>query len=207
MLRALNVDRGVLRLGGREVALTRRHTEVTVVLAAHPQGLTTEELALAVYGEQGKPATVRSELFRLRRVLGPWMRTDRDAVVLRVNADFLNVEALLRSGDPLKAAKGYPGPMVPRSESPGVVARRDELDAWLRRAVIATDDCEALWTWLESSAGREDLQVYKLFLANLSFDDPRRALAASRLSRLRAQLSVVPHPTQVQPLTGPRIAA
>jgi hypothetical protein len=192
VLESLDVDRGLLRVGGREVELTRRHTEIVVLLAGRRSGMTTEELALALYGERGRPGTVRTELFRLRKLIGPWLAAGRDRLSLSIEADFLNVQALLRAGDPRRAAERYPGPLLPRSEAPGVVELREELDAWVRRAVIATEDREALWAWLESSSGRDDRPGLKRFLADLPFDDPRRALAASRLAQLRATLRIVP---------------
>jgi hypothetical protein len=191
VLESLDVDRGVLRVGGREVALTRRHTEIVVLLAAHKTGMTTEELALALYGERGRPGTVRTELFRLRKLVGPWLEAGRDRLKLTISADFLTVQELLRAGAARQAAERYPGPLLPRSEAPGVVELRDELDAWVRSAVIATEDREALWAWLDSSAGRDDGPGLRRFLADLPFDDPRRALAASRLGTLRATLSLV----------------
>jgi hypothetical protein len=191
VLESLDIDRGLLRLGGRELPLTRRHTEIVVLLAAHRTGMTTEELALALYGERGRPGTVRTELFRLRKLMGPWLEAGRDRLTLSIDADFLTVQGLLRSGAPRRAAEHYAGPLLPRSEAPGVVELREELDAWVRRAVIASEDREALWAWLETSSGRDDRPSLKRFLADLPFDDPRRALAASRLAHLRATLSIV----------------
>jgi hypothetical protein len=191
VLESLDVDRGLLRLGAREVALTRRHTEIVVLLAAHRSGMTTEELALALYGERGKPATVRTELCRLRKLIGPCLVAARDRVTVTLEADFLIVQSLLRGGDARRAAERYTGPLLPRSEAPGVVELREELDAWVRRAAIASGDREALWAWLDTSSGRDDRPALTSFLADLPFADPRRALAASRLAQVRARFSVV----------------
>jgi hypothetical protein len=191
VLETLDVDRGLLRLGRRDVPLTRRHTEIVVLLAAHRSGMTTEELALELYGERGKPATVRTELCRLRKLIGPCLAAARDRVTVSIEADFLTVQSLLRSGDARQAAERYPGPLLPRSEAPGVVELREELDAWVRRAALASDDRETLWAWLDTSSGRDDRPALTSFLADLPFDDPRRALAASRLAQVRARLSVV----------------
>jgi hypothetical protein len=191
VLESLDIDRGLLRLSGQDLPLTRRHTEIVVLLGARRTAMTTEELALALYGERGRPGTVRTELFRLRKLMGPWLNAGRDGLTLSIDADFLTVQAHLRAGDPRRAAEQYPGPLLPRSEAPGVVELREELDAWVRRAVIATEDREALWAWLESSSGRDDRPGLKRFLADLPFDDPRRALAASRLGQLRATLRIV----------------
>ena len=188
-LLTLGRDRGLVRLVGREVRLTHRHTEILVLLAASREGLSAEELALALYGETGKPQTVRSEMFRLRKLLGPWIQTEPYRLTLRIEADFLEVGRLLRAGQPREAAQRYRAPLLARSEAPGIVEAREELDSWVRRAAIAAEDCETLWAWLQSSSGRDDLPAWKRFLAKVAYDDPRRTLAAGRLGHLREALA------------------
>jgi hypothetical protein len=189
-LLTLGRDRGLVRLAGRELRLTHRHTEILVLLALSREGLSTEELALALYGETGKPQTVRSEMFRLRKLLGSWIQTEPYRLSLRVEADFFEVARLLRAGEPREAAKRYPAPLLARSEAPGIVEAREELDAWVRRAAIAAEDCETLWAWLQSSSGRDDLPAWKQFLVKVAYDDPRRTLAAARLGQLRQALAL-----------------
>jgi hypothetical protein len=91
----------------------------------------------------------------------------------------------LLEGDARGAAALFEGPVLPRSEAPGVVELRDELDGWIRRTVMAAEDLEALWSWLNTPAGEEDLFAWKRFLSNLPAQDGRRGLAAARLVRLR----------------------
>jgi hypothetical protein len=191
VLDALGRDHGRVHVKGYTVDLSRRHTEILVLLAAHPDGMTTEELALALYGETGRPASVRTELCRLRKSLGPWIHNERKRVRLEIEADFLVVGRLLRAGRAREAAQRYATALLPHSEAPGVVDARDELDAWVRSAVMTSGDREALWAWLESGSGRDDVPAWKRFLADLDFGDPRRALAVSRLGRLRSALTVV----------------
>jgi hypothetical protein len=189
-LLTLGHDRGRLSVGGREVRFSQRHTEILVLLASRPSGMTAEELALALYGESGKPQTVRIELFRLRKLLGSGIETEPYRLTLSVDADFLNVQELLRAGRPRDAAQRYCAPLLPRSEAPGVVEVREQLDAWVRHAVMTSDDREALWAWLQSSSGNDDLPVWKRFLSDLSFEDPRTALAATRVAQLREAFAV-----------------
>jgi hypothetical protein len=186
----LGRDRGLICLGPTEVRLSQRHTEILVLLAGRPAGMSAEGLALALYGEAGKPQTVRTEVFRLRKLLGPGIETEPYRLTLEVEADFLAVRRLLRAGRPREAAQRYPAALLPRSEAPGIVEARDELDAWVRRAVMTTDDREALWAWLESSGGHDDFPAWKRFLSDVAFDDPRRALAASRVAQLRERLAI-----------------
>jgi len=75
--------------------------------------------------------------------------------------------------------------MLPRSQAPGVVCERDTLDRWIRHAVLWGGDQECLWTFVDSTAGRDDLAAWKSVLASLPFEDPRRSLAAAEVGRLR----------------------
>ena len=181
---ALGRDRATVA-GEREVELSLRHSEILALLAASPDGLTAEQLALALYGDRGKPVTARVELSRLRRVLPDWVQTEPYRLVAPVESDFGVVQELLRQGRAPEAAARYRGPLLPRSEAPGIVELQRELDGWIRRAVLAGDDSETLWSWLATSSGAEDLPAWKRFLANVPFDDGRRGLAAARLERLR----------------------
>ena len=192
VLDALGRDRGVVRAAGRPLQLGRRHTELVALLALNPRGMTTEELALGLYGETGRPGSARTELSRLRRALGPWISNDRNRITVAIDADFLCVQRLLRAGRVREAAQRYPAALLPQSEAPGIVEARDELDSWVRSAVMTSGDREALWAWLESGSGADDLPAWKRFLGDLPFDDARRPLAASRLARLRSALSVAP---------------
>jgi hypothetical protein len=66
-----------------------------------------------------------------------------------------------------------------------VVRERDALDSWLRQAVMTADDDDALWAWVQSPSGRDDLAAWKRVLTHLGFRDPRRSLAAARIASLR----------------------
>lgn len=142
---ALGRDHGVLHLPGAPLDLSRRHTEILVLLATRPHGMTIEELAVAIYGDTGRPR---------------------------------------------EAAQRYPALLLPRSEAPGIPDVRVELDTWVRSAVMASGDREALWRWVESPSGSADLPAWKRFLTDVDFPDPRRALAVSRMVRLRDALAV-----------------
>jgi hypothetical protein len=83
------------------------------------------------------------------------------------------------------AAERYSGPLLPSSEAPGVVRERERLDRWLRQAVMTADDLEALWAWVQTPTGDDDLQAWKRLLGGLAFHDPRRARVAARVGDLR----------------------
>jgi hypothetical protein len=147
--------------------------------------MTTEELAADLYGDDGHPGTARVQIFRLRRLLGPWIETGPYRLRLDVESDVARVYALLERGAVREAADLYDGPLLPHSEAPGVVREREALEAWLRHAVMTADDAEALWAWTRSPSGHDDLGAWKRLLANLEYRDPRRSLAASRVRLLR----------------------
>jgi transcriptional regulator of acetoin/glycerol metabolism len=192
-LETLGRDRVRAFIDERELSLSQRHSEILILLAAAPSGLTAEQLAIAVYGDDGKPVTIRAEISRLRRALGQCIQPEPYRLDASVECDFMHVQQLLRDGHPDEAVARYPGPLMPRSEAPGVMVLREELDGWTRRAVMTNDDVEPLWSWLNTPSGDEDLHAWKRFLANLPHADGRRGLAAARLERLRPLLAVTPN--------------
>ena len=86
-----------------------------------------------------------------------------------------------------EAALRYPGPLLPESTAPGVVRERDALERWLRQSVMSAGDQDALWAWLQTAGGSDDLPAWQRLLSNLPFQDPRRSLAASRIGGLRSR--------------------
>jgi DNA-binding SARP family transcriptional activator len=175
-----------VELDGRRVPHSGTRADILALLAARPAGMTSEELAADLYGDQGRPSTVRVQVCRLRKLLGPWIDASPYRLSIDVESDVAEVRALLERGAVREAAQRYEGPLLPHSEAPGVVRERDALDGWLRQAVMTADDAEALWAWAHSASGCEDLAAWKRLLANLDYCDPRRSLAASRVIALRA---------------------
>ena len=130
-------ERPVAVLNGRELLLTLRRAELLALLALHPGGLTAEQLALQLYGEDGNPTTARAEVHRLRAQLGEQvMQTKPYRLRADVDADFLTAPAALRDGDTRAALAAFQAPLLVRSEAPAIRAERDEFVAALRRAVL-----------------------------------------------------------------------
>lgn len=69
--------RAVVRTGdqGQEVRLTARHAAIMLALAAHPEGVSGEQLADAAYDRPVSLVTLRAEVSRLRGRLGPMIDT------------------------------------------------------------------------------------------------------------------------------------
>ncbi len=72
-LNLLNRDRAAADANGTRLALRRRHSEILALLWASGDGLTTEELGADLYGDSAKASSVRGEMARLRKLLGPWI--------------------------------------------------------------------------------------------------------------------------------------
>lgn len=176
-LRVLGRDRAEVTLAdGRTVPLSRRHSELMVLLALRPDGMTAEEVAIALHGDFGKPVSARAELSRLRRILGSdQLLAEPYRLATPPRADFLMVKS-----DPIN----YPGPLLPRSEVPLVVEAREALDHRIRSSVLRSGDPSLLERWVASAAGRDDLEAARRLVGLLSGDDARRAAALSHLRRL-----------------------
>ena len=90
-LRLLGHDAGVQLPGGR-VERGLRSLELLALLAMHPEGITTEQLALALYGERGKAVTIRAQIHRVRAGLGNDLVTAQPyRLCAAIDADWLEV--------------------------------------------------------------------------------------------------------------------
>jgi hypothetical protein len=185
-LSLLGRDRAVAEIEGRRHRLRLRHSEILTLLCGRPDGMTSEELSLAIYGAGDRAGSIRVEMSRLRKLLGDWIETEHYRLRRGVGSDFAQVCGLLHRGKVAEATARYPGPLLPTSTAPGIVRDREALESWLRQSVMSSGDREALWTWLQTPSGMADLAAWQRLLANLPFQDPRRSLAASRIGRLRA---------------------
>ncbi|MFI7005089.1 GAF domain-containing protein [Streptomyces sp. NPDC050145] len=170
----------LLTPGGHKIRLGRRHSELLVLLSRHPEGLTGDELLCCLYEDESvTPVTLRAELARLRRVLGPGLLESRPyRLAVPVESDLAVVERRLASGAVTAAAAAYTGPLLPQSQAPAVARIRRRLSDGLRAALIARGDPDLLADWAHAPWGEDDLDVW-------------RALAAARpappvLSRLAA---------------------
>ena len=113
---------------GQRMQLGLRHSEILVLLALNPQGLSGKELAVHLYGTPDKRVTVRAEMSRLRKLLGPLLAANPYRLVAEVRADFLDIQQLLDEGRRDAAAERYAGPLLPPSEVPAIVVARRALD-------------------------------------------------------------------------------
>ncbi len=160
---ALGRDEALLVVGGRKVRLSRRHSEIVVLLARHPEGLSGDELLCALYEDESVPqVTLRAEMARLRRVLGAELlrsRPYRLAVPVECDADL--VERRLGTGAVAAAVAAYAGPLLPQSQAPALARLRHRLADQLRAALVACGDPDLLADWAHAPWGEGDLVVWR----------------------------------------------
>jgi hypothetical protein len=109
--------------------------------------LSSRELGAALYGPDPKLVTVRAEISRLRRLLGPILAASPYRLDAEVTADFARVERMLERGAPTDAAASYRGPLLPSSSAPGVVRARRRIDDAVGEGALAEDGAEPYYAW------------------------------------------------------------
>ncbi|OZM81967.1 transcriptional regulator [Pseudonocardia sp. MH-G8] len=172
-------------LDGRSIPLTLRPAELLTALALHPDGLTAEQLALLLYGDEGNPTTVRGEVLRLRSLIGAdVLRTRPYRLAATVDTDFQALARAIRDRRPADALRACAGPLLPRSDAPAIRELRDEMEVGLRGVVLESDDPALLAEFAAHPLGRGDLEVHDRLLALLPPTDPRRGAISARHARL-----------------------
>ncbi|WP_455357001.1 hypothetical protein [Streptomyces sp. SYSU K217416] len=107
-------------LRGMPVHLSPRQTEIVAILAMRPEGLSSDELHMHLYGDRRVAATtLRVELSKLRSILGEDLLVSRP---YRLNADvdldLSRALAYLATGDTRQVLDLFHGEPLPGSASP-----------------------------------------------------------------------------------------
>jgi hypothetical protein len=173
-------------LGGTPIPLRRRFAEILAVLAMHPEGLSGEQLSLAIYGDQGTPECCKTELSRLRHLIP--IDTRPYKIGVPVKADFLELAAHLEQGQLDQAMRLHRGPLLPGSEAPAIVHQREHLGESLRHAALEQSNPDQLWHLAERD--EHDLELWQRLLNLLRLSDPRHAIAQARVSGLHRAWNV-----------------
>ncbi len=184
-LAALGHDRAHLTIGDATHTLSPRHSELLTLLALRPAGWTAEQLAVELLGDFGKPVSIRAELSRLRRILGPALTAQPYRLTQPPQTDFGALERALDEGrtrDALERLTG--GELLPGSDAPTIAEARFRLTTAVREAVMAAGDPDLLRRWITLPAGEDDVHACRALMARCPPADPRHALAAGRLRRL-----------------------
>lgn len=181
-LRVLGRDQGLLEADRRSVELSGRHSEILLLLARHPRGLTGEALGALLHEYDASPVTIRAEMSRLRRLVGSALLGSRPYRLCQpLDTDIDEVRRHLAEGSYRQAVNVYEGPVLPRSEAPGVIEARDELQAEMCEVLAAKADPRVLLAWSEHPEWREDPRVLTAALRALDPSSPRHAALRGRL--------------------------
>jgi hypothetical protein len=137
-LELLGKDRATLTTPTATHRLTARHSEIVALLSLNPDGLDARTLSRLLYGESGHEVAVRAELHRLRDILGPGLAT-RPYRLIDIDADLEALQRRLGGGRSSAALDDDPGPLLPDSTVPAIVAARQRLTAAIRESAGRPD--------------------------------------------------------------------
>ncbi|MFJ5997744.1 GAF domain-containing protein [Streptomyces sp. NPDC092370] len=166
---------------GRSLRLRPRQLEILTLLALEPEGFTPERLRAALYGDRPvTSSTFKAEISHLRRALGGAISPRHYALTAPVSCDAADVLRALEQGDTHTALRRYGGPLLPRSEAPGIEEWRTRLDVAVRQAVLASTRPEHALRYGERAP--YDAEIHEHALRLLGPDDTRRAIVAGRLT-------------------------
>ena len=184
-LTLLGGEAGSLEVDGRTVHLSRRHTELVWLLASAPHGLSAQALDVALHDEGEHLITIRAEINRLRRVLGPSLLSSRPyRLNVPIRTDVAQIREALSEGRLEQALEQFAGSPLPGSDAPGIRSLTDEFVCEVREAVLASGSAPVLERWVKLPEGGEDAAAWQALLDALPADSPRQARARARLARL-----------------------
>ncbi|BAS07731.1 uncharacterized 47.3 kDa protein in thcA 5'region [Arthrobacter sp. Hiyo4] len=146
---------------GSRVPLTLRRAEILALLDSRTQGWTAEELAYELYGDAGTPQAIRTEMFRVRSMLGDAVESNPYRLVagLAGCSDSGRVLRLLHEGQVADALEAYRAPLLSRSGTLAVQLLRDQLDLAVGAAVRSSRDAGLLIQWLSTDMGSADSEA------------------------------------------------
>ncbi|MEY9874211.1 hypothetical protein ABH931_003705 [Streptacidiphilus sp. MAP12-33] len=169
-----------LERGSCELPLRPRQLEILTLLALEPEGFSPDRLHDALYGERPVSAsTFKAEVSHLRSALGGGIAIRRYALTSPLACDAALVAAAVERGDAAAAVAAYTGPLLARSEAPGIVEWRDHLHVALRETVLASPDPALALAF--GHHARYDIALHRHALSLLAPHDTRRGLATARL--------------------------
>ncbi|MDQ0826862.1 hypothetical protein QFZ60_003035 [Arthrobacter sp. B2I5] len=161
--------------GGGRAPLTLRRAEILALLGSRSQGWSAEELAYELHGDAGTPQAIRTEMFRVRSMLGGAVDSNpyRLTAGLAGASDSGRVLRLLRDGLVAGALEAYRAPLLSRSGVLAVQLLRDQLDLAVGSAVRASGDAALLVRWLSTDMGAFDSQAVEALGRLVGRTDPR----------------------------------
>ncbi|WP_431950769.1 hypothetical protein [Actinacidiphila sp. bgisy167] len=141
---------------------------------------------MRLHEHESARVTLRAEMSRLRRLLGPQVLGSRPyRLLLPATTDADEVRALLARGAHRRALARYPGALLPGSDAPAIVDAREELHWALRRALRDRGDARLLLDWLDRPGNHHDVDLLQAALRALPPESPRRPVLRALLDRAR----------------------
>lgn len=184
-LEVLGRDQGHLSGYGCSLELSPRHSELLFLLHRYPAGLCAEELATALHYRECSPITIRAELARLRRNLGPDLIQSRPYRLREPLAtDVDDLRRLLDEGAHVRALDLYRGPLLPRSRAPKIIEIREEIRWAVRGALLGHASGDDLFRYAQHPDSLDDQEIWQACRDRLPVGSPRRTRAASHLQHL-----------------------
>jgi len=162
--------------------LTTRRADIVALLVEHPEGLTGDEIAFRLFGDDGKATTVRAEIHRIRRQLPGLIVGQPYRLAEDVSTDVDLVRTLVANGD-AAAVAAYSDDLLPRSEALEIEMIRSELRQSVRAVALGRGG-QALASWCNSRAGNADLAAIECLLGELGACDIAREQLEARRRRL-----------------------
>lgn len=176
--------------GGAPLALTLRRAEVLAMLASRSGGWSADELAYELYGEDGAAASVRTEMHRIRRLLGNVVEPNpyRFSAGVRVETDASRVAAHLRAGRVAEALAAYPAKLLTRSANFAIELMRDELNEAVGASVRASGEADLILRWCSTDMGAVDSSAAAVAERVIGAGDPRAQLLRAKMARMEREL-------------------
>jgi len=189
LLQVLGRDEALLTTATGTYTLGRRHSEILLVLAGAPSGLSGEQLAEHIYGSSASLQTLRAELVRLRKSLEPIApelipASQPYRLDVSLETDAHQVTALIERGAHRAALSAYRGDVLPDSRAPGVLELQDLTRTIVRDAVLSEGSLEVLQEYIETDFGREDIQALEMVLRLLPRKSPKRIRLVARIEAI-----------------------
>ncbi|MEU3474163.1 transcriptional regulator [Rhodococcus sp. 05-340-1] len=181
---------GVVRGSGR-IPLSQRHAEILLLLGEHPEGLSSDHLAVLLDEQELDSVTIRAEMSRLRKAFGTAGLASRPyRLVGELSSDVGDIRRALDRGDVDAALRIYSGPVLPGSSAPGIEEIREELRSRMQAALLRLGDPVLLAQWTSSIHGRSDVIAWEAYRATLSSDSALYGQVSARIDLLDRELGI-----------------
>ena len=190
MLRLLGDAPSAAIDGGIRRPLTLRRAEILALLSSRDQGWSADELAYEIHGDAGTGAAIRTEMHRIRNIVGDVLEANpyRFSSAVNVVTDASVVAGHLREGRVAEAFAAYPAKLLPRSVNLAVGFMRDELNAAVGASVRSSGDARLMLQWCTSDMGSSDTATAAAAAALIGPEDPRCQLVNARMERVDREL-------------------